>query len=95
MDRIAVPVPPKDEQDEIVRRVQTLFAFADRLEVRLARAQTAVDRLTPALLAKAFRGELVPQDPADEPVAELLKRLAQSRPTTATKTRRLRQGQPA
>jgi len=59
--------------------VETLFAFADRLEARLSNAQTAVDRLTPALLAKAFRGELVPQDPNDEPASELLKRLAAQR----------------
>lgn len=74
-----VNTPPIEEQTEIVRRVETLFAFADRLEARLKTAQTAADRLTPALLAKAFRGELVPQDPNDEPAAELLKRLAASR----------------
>ena len=68
-------VPTVLEQTEIVRRVETLFAFADRLEARLQTAQTAADRLTPALLAKAFRGELVPQDPNDEPASELLKRL--------------------
>ena len=72
-------LPGLAEQTEIVRRVETLFAFADRLEARLKTAQIAVDRLTPALLAKAFRGELVPQDPNDEPAAELLKRLAASR----------------
>lgn len=70
--------PPIDEQTEIVRRVETLFAFADRLEARMAQAQTAATRLTPALLARAFRGELVPQDPNDEPAAELLRRLAQA-----------------
>ncbi|WP_083444762.1 restriction endonuclease subunit S [Herbaspirillum rhizosphaerae] len=72
-------LPPILEQTEIIRRVETLFAFADRIEARLATAQTAVDKLTPALLAKAFRGELVPQDPADEPASELLKRLAAER----------------
>lgn len=76
---LPVPVPTHGEQSEIVRRVETLFAFADRLESRLKSAQQAADRLTPALLAKAFRGELVPQDPDDEPAAELLKRLAASR----------------
>jgi type I restriction enzyme S subunit len=89
------PVPEVEEQTQIVRRVDTLFAFADRLEARLAQAQAAVDRLTPSLLAKAFRGELVPQDPADEPAAELLKRLAQSRPAAAPRNRKPRQGQPA
>ncbi|MDD2727654.1 restriction endonuclease subunit S [Malikia sp.] len=76
--RIKVNLPPLDEQAEIVRRVETLFAFVDRLEARLQTARTAANRLTPALLAKAFRGELVAQDPDDEPAAELLKRLAAS-----------------
>jgi len=73
---LACPIPQDAEQTEIVRRVEALFAFADRLEARLAQAQTAATRLTPALLAKAFRGELVPQDPNDEPAAELLRLLA-------------------
>jgi type I restriction enzyme S subunit len=79
LKNLPISLPPLAEQTEIVRRVETLFAFADRLEARLKTAQTAADRLTPALLAKAFRGELVPQDPNDEPAAELLKRLAASR----------------
>ena len=74
---IVVPMPPADERAEIVRRVESLFAWADRLEARHAEARAQVERLTPSLLAKAFRGELVPQDPADEPASELLKRLTQ------------------
>jgi type I restriction enzyme, S subunit len=63
------------EQHEIVRRVETLFAKADRIEAQYQKARQAVDRLTPALLAKAFRGELVPQDPNDEPASVLLERI--------------------
>jgi type I restriction enzyme S subunit len=74
-----VQLPPIEEQQEIVRRVETLFAFADRLEARLTTARNATERLTPALLAKAFRGELVPQDSSDEPASLLLKRLAENR----------------
>lgn len=77
-------LPPIEEQTEIVRRVASLFAFADRLEARLQSAQTAAERLTPALLAKAFRGELVPQDASDEPATELLRRLRESRAADAT-----------
>ena len=80
---LSLSIPRIDEQTEIVRRVETLFAFADRLQARLAQAQTAATRLTPALLAKAFRGELVPQDPNDEPAAELLRRLQVERATGA------------
>jgi type I restriction enzyme S subunit len=88
---LALSVPHKEEQTEIIRRVETLFAFADRLEARLETAQTAADRLTPSLLAKAFRGELVPQDPNDEPASELLKRLAMNAPLTAKTSRKARE----
>lgn len=87
MDSIPIWLAPDDEQAEIVRRVELLFGYADRLEARLQAAQTAADRLTPALLAKAFRGELVPQDPNDEPASELLKRLAAARDTSASPRR--------
>jgi len=70
-----VCVPPIDEQQEIVRRVDRLFAYADRLETRYRRACAIVRYLTSRLLDKAFRGDLVPQDPKDEPVAVLLERI--------------------
>ena len=73
------PVPSLAEQDEILGRVDDLFTLADQLEARLNAARKIVDRLTPALLAKAFRGELVPQDPGDEPASVLLERLAAKR----------------
>ena len=79
LSEMPIRIPSVEEQSEIVRRVEKLFAFADRLEERLSQAQAAVQKLTPALLAKAFRGELVPQDPNDEPASELLKRLQESR----------------
>lgn len=62
LDRISVPVPPLEEQAEIVRRVEKLFAYAERLEARYTSASEHVERLTPSLLAKAFRGELVGQE---------------------------------
>lgn len=68
-------LPILEEQVEIVRCIEILFTFADRLEARLKAAQTATERLTPSLLAKAFRGALVPQDPNDEPASELVRRL--------------------
>jgi type I restriction enzyme S subunit len=83
-----VPMAPLPEPQEIVRRVEALFAFADRIEARLATAQKTVERLTPATLAKAFRGELVPQDPNDEPASALLNRLSTSTPSAPVKSRR-------
>ena len=74
--KINIPMPPPGEQAEIVRRVESLFALADQLEARYTTGRAHLDHLTPALLAKAFRGELVPQDPNDEPVAALLAGIA-------------------
>jgi len=51
------------EQHEIVRRVEGLFWLADRIEDRYQKAKACVEQITQAILAKAFRGELVPQDP--------------------------------
>jgi type I restriction enzyme S subunit len=89
--RIKITLPTLPEQQEIVRRVDILFAMADRIEARLATAQKTVERLTPATLAKAFRGELVPQDPSDEPASRLLERLTGqsfAKPAKAKRTKR-------
>lgn len=75
---LLVALPPFSEQLEIVRRVEILFGFADRLEDHLTKALNTTERLTPALLAKAFRGELVPQDPNDEPASELIRRILET-----------------
>jgi len=85
--QIAFPLPPLSEQTEIVRRVEQLFAFADQLEARIKAAQARIDHLTQSILAKAFRGELVPQDPNDEPASVLLERIKAQR-AAAPKARR-------
>ncbi|MDT0136823.1 restriction endonuclease subunit S [Acidovorax sp. PRC11] len=76
-----------EEQAEIVRRVEALFALADRIEARVNAARTQAQRLSPLVLAKAFRGELVQQDPQDEPANVLLQRLAATQPAKAKASR--------
>lgn len=75
----AIPIPPLAEQQEIVRRVEALFQKADRIEQRYEKAKAHIDQLTQSILAKAFRGELVPQDPNDEPASVLLDRIREER----------------
>ena len=75
LKEIVVTYPDITEQTEIVRRVEQLFAFADQLEARVVAAKSRIDHLTQSILAKAFRGELVPQDPNDEPASVLLERI--------------------
>lgn len=91
---VEFPLPSPDEQAEIVRRAQDLFTLADQLEARLTTARKVVDRLTPALLARAFRGELVPQDPSDEPASVLLERIRAARQAEAGAGKPSRRGRP-
>lgn len=74
-----IPLPSISEQTEIVRLVEQYFALADTLEKNLANAKQRVDNLTQSILAKAFKGELVPQDPNDEPADKLLERIKAAR----------------
>ncbi len=76
---IGIQLPSIEEQKEIVRLVDQYFAFADTIEAQVKKAQARVDKLTQSILAKAFRGELVPQDPNDEPADKLLERIALAR----------------
>jgi type I restriction enzyme S subunit len=78
-----VPLPPLTEQQEIVCRVEALVKSANALEARYRKAKAHVDRLTQSILAKAFRGELVPQDPSDEPASVLLESIREARNISA------------
>ena len=64
---IPTPKPPPEEQAEIVRRVDQLFAHADRIEQQVNNALARVNQLTQSILAKAFRGELTEQWRQDHP----------------------------
>ncbi len=72
---LQVPLPSRAEQDEIVRRVEELLSQCDEMAGQVERSHGRVERLTPSVLARAFRGELVPQDPNDEPASEFLAKL--------------------
>jgi len=59
---LPVPLPPNEEQHEIVRGVQAVFKLADTIEKRVKAATKRAEKLIHAILAKAFRGELVPTE---------------------------------
>lgn len=70
-----LPMPDLATQRSLADLLDAAFARADRLEAEAARARALLDRLESAILARAFRGELVPQDPTDEPATVLLDRI--------------------
>ncbi len=88
-------IAPLSEQQAIVRRVNSFFSLADQLEVRYLKAKSYVDKLSQSILAKAFRGELVPQDPNDEPAAVLLERIRTERSKTTAAASRMVTARPA
>ncbi|MBH0017830.1 restriction endonuclease subunit S [Pseudoalteromonas sp. NGC95] len=79
LNELPIGLPPETEIIEVVRVIEQYFALADTLEKNLANAKQRVDSLTQSILAKAFRGELVPQDPNDEPADKLLARIKAAR----------------
>jgi type I restriction enzyme S subunit len=96
LKRLPLPVPPTEEQREIVRRVEDLFKLADAIEKRVAAASVRADRLTQAILAKAFRGELVATEAElarregreYEPASVLLERIKKEKTAVEGKTPR-------
>lgn len=82
MKRAPIELPSVAEQREIARRVEELWAMVGRIEQSADVVNQVTARLTSSLLSKAFSGELLPQNPNDEPVAKLLVRIKEVRATT-------------
>lgn len=61
IERLIISYPSLQEQNEIVRRVEQLFAYADKIEQQVNTALEKVNHLPQSILAKAFRGELTAQ----------------------------------
>ncbi|MDZ7955880.1 restriction endonuclease subunit S [Nostoc sp. DedQUE09] len=82
---IIIALPPLDEQKEIVRQIQYFFKVADTIQQQYQETKANLALLDQSILAKAFRGELVPQDPNDEPASVLLERIRAERDKLQTK----------
>jgi type I restriction enzyme S subunit len=84
---LAIPYFTLIDQQEIVRRVETAFVWIDRLGSETTSARKLIDHLDQAILAKAFRGELLPQHPNDEPASVLLERIKAEKDRVPAKKR--------
>ena len=76
---LPAPIASQCEQREIVKRIETLFQIVNRFEQEFNKSESQVNLLDRSILAKAFRGELVEQEPNDEPASILLERIRAER----------------
>jgi type I restriction enzyme S subunit len=92
---IPIPVPPLDAQRRIVTEVEERLSVIDAMRASIERAQRRSAALRAAILERAFRGELVPQDPADEPADALLARMRSARSEPSASSARARRSSSA
>jgi type I restriction enzyme S subunit len=84
--RLAIPLPPIEERGRILLIVQASLRRLAALETTVGSALEKLAILEQSIVRKAFRGELVPQDPSDEPAAGLLRRMQAKRVTKTTRS---------
>jgi type I restriction enzyme S subunit len=92
--QLPIPILPAEEQQLLLSRIENLLRRIEALRGVHSSAQTQLDSMNDAIFAKAFRGELVPQDPNDEPASVLLERIRAERQATARSAPKRSRGRP-
>jgi len=87
INSIPIPIAPADEQSKILEVLKKGLGWVTSVEEIASEALNTASDLDQSILSKAFRGELLPQDPNDEPASELLARIHASREAQATKAK--------
>lgn len=90
LESLLVPVMPKAEQEQLVELLTAALSVVDEMEREAAESESSLTQLDQSILAKAFRGELVPQDPNDEPASDLLARIRATKEAAAPTKARIR-----
>ena len=73
--KLLIPIPPKDEQKRIIDLIQSLFDFVSDIENAVSNLKDSIKTAKSKILDLALQGKLVPQDSADEPAADMLRRI--------------------
>ena len=77
-----VPAPSLKDQQAVVAELRSITTSEERLRTDLERAERHSRTLRRSILSRAFSGQLVPQDPNDEPATAMLERITAARATT-------------
>ena len=87
LNKILLPLPPLSEQRRIVEKIEGLLALVDDLETNKTDLQSYIKQAKSKVLEMAIRGELVPQNPEDEPASVLLERIKKEQKSSKSKGR--------
>jgi hypothetical protein len=79
IDNFEIPLPNIKEQKEIINRVKVLFKQIYKVEKQHELLKKKIDELPQLILAQAYSGKLVQQNPKDEPVEKLLERIKEEK----------------
>jgi type I restriction enzyme S subunit len=88
LNNLAIPLPPQTEAEYIVQEVERRLSVVDKLEATVEANLKQAGALRQSILKRAFSGELVPQNPDDEPASVLLERIRQERQAAKPKARK-------
>ena len=75
IQNILIPVPPLSEQIRIAKKLSSIWTHVQQIDVESETASDIISKAKSKILDLAIRGQLVPQDPADEPASVLLERI--------------------
>lgn len=75
LKKLPISLPPLEEQNRLVDEIEQKFIIINEIEKEINQNMIRAQKLRQSILKKAFRGQLVPQDPNDEPAEKLLERI--------------------
>ena len=84
-EKLFLPLPPLSEQRRIVEKIEELLALVDDLETNKTDLQSYIKQAKSKVLEMAIRGELVPQNPEDEPASALLEHIKKEQKSSKSK----------
>lgn len=85
LSNFPVPVPSMEEQQQLIIMLDDVMSQIDAMETEIENGIQRAETLRQSILKKAFSGQLVPQDPNDEPASELLSRIQDKKFNQKTK----------
>ncbi len=90
LGQVIFPLCTYVEQKEIVQLLEEKLSVIDKMEIEIETQLKKSEALRQSILKKAFSGQLVPQDPSDEPASKLLERIKAEKARTLNQSKSIK-----